>query len=225
MTKVHRFLRLGGLLSALGLAVLCAHGSPLAAQTLQDLVDELEIRFDCPGAAFASGGRFVDCGNGTVRDMNTGLIWLQDASCSELAGTNANGATDFLATARDAVNALASGMCGLTDASLPGQWRLPSIGEFCNRDSSFPGVCPAEDAVDSLVNTNFASPTLSDASGSAAYTTNGDPFTGVQLSSYWSGNGGTLTRTWVVFLSNGTVLSYLLPPNPRPDRYIWPVRR
>ena len=39
--------------------------------------------------------RFVDNLDGTVTDMLTGLIWLKDASCADLAGTNTNGEADW----------------------------------------------------------------------------------------------------------------------------------
>ena len=28
-----------------------------------------------------TGNRFVDCGDGTVKDTSTGLFWLKDADC------------------------------------------------------------------------------------------------------------------------------------------------
>ena len=33
------------------------------------------------GPCFDNTNRYVDCGNGTVTDTVTGLIWLQDADC------------------------------------------------------------------------------------------------------------------------------------------------
>lgn len=72
---------------------------------------------DDPDAA----DRFIDCGNGTVHDTNTGLLWLQDASCS--SAMLWHDASAFAA-------ALADGQCGLTDHSQAGDWRLPTLAEW-----------------------------------------------------------------------------------------------
>jgi hypothetical protein len=64
--------------------------------------------------------RWVDNGNGTVTDILTGLVWLKQANCINLAW----------AAAVAAVNNLSSGQCGLTDGSTPGQWRMPNRNEM-----------------------------------------------------------------------------------------------
>jgi len=64
--------------------------------------------------------RFTNQGNGTVRDNLTGLTWLKNTNC-------------FGGVWWDALtfaNTLASGMCGLTDRSVAGDWRLPNIKEL-----------------------------------------------------------------------------------------------
>ncbi len=60
--------------------------------------------------------RFIDRGDGTLADTETGLVWLKRADCIAQPWSGA------LAT----VNALASGQCGLTDGSTAGQWRMPN---------------------------------------------------------------------------------------------------
>jgi hypothetical protein len=72
------------------------------------------------GAAWP-GTRFVDQGNGTVRDDLTGLVWLQNGNCF---GTRSW--TNALADA----NGLASGSCSLTDNSTAATWRLPNRKEL-----------------------------------------------------------------------------------------------
>lgn len=64
--------------------------------------------------------RWIDNGNGTVTDTMTGLVWLKQADCirQNWAGAIA------------AVNALASGQCGLTDGSIAGNWRMPNRNEL-----------------------------------------------------------------------------------------------
>jgi hypothetical protein len=68
--------------------------------------------------------RFNDSGDGAVTDNLTGLIWLKDADCSDISPTTT------WQTALSNVNNLADGQCGLTDGSMPGQWRLPNIREL-----------------------------------------------------------------------------------------------
>ena len=65
--------------------------------------------------------RFTDNGDGTVTDNETGLIWLKNADCF--------GRQNW-ANAINLSNNLASGACGLTDGSSPGDWRLPNRNEL-----------------------------------------------------------------------------------------------
>lgn len=65
--------------------------------------------------------RYVDCGNGTVTDSLSGLIWLRQANCLPDA--------EYIAANQSAA-ALKSGDCGLTDGSSPGDWRLPTGAEW-----------------------------------------------------------------------------------------------
>lgn len=64
--------------------------------------------------------RFLDNQNGTITDTMTGLIWLKQADCIQGQWS------DALA----AVTQLASGQCGLSDSSAPGQWRMPNRNEL-----------------------------------------------------------------------------------------------
>jgi hypothetical protein len=73
------------------------------------------------GTCAVDADRFVNCGNGTVTDTVTGLIWLQQADC--LMGETATGAAAV-------ASSLGDGQCGLTDGSSPGEWRLPARAEW-----------------------------------------------------------------------------------------------
>jgi hypothetical protein len=75
------------------------------------------------GPCFDNTNRYVDCGNGTVTDNVTGLIWLKDGGCVPAA--------DW-ATANTAAASLKNGDCAgaLTDGSSPGDWRLPTRDEW-----------------------------------------------------------------------------------------------
>lgn len=73
------------------------------------------------GPCFNNFSRFVDCGNGTMTDTVTKLIWLQQADCLIPA--------DW-ASANEAAAGLKSGDCGLSDGSSAGDWRLPTKEEW-----------------------------------------------------------------------------------------------
>jgi hypothetical protein len=84
-----------------------------------------------PGPSDADpGNRYINCGNGTVLDTATGLLWLQDANCL-FRGLPVpdSGERDWW-EANAFVAQLESGECGLTDHSQPGDWRLPTRAEW-----------------------------------------------------------------------------------------------
>jgi len=66
--------------------------------------------------------------NGTVTDGN--LVWLQNADC--FGRRNWNDAMNSAASLR-------SGMCGLSDGSEAGQWRLPTLEELKRRVRNMQG--------------------------------------------------------------------------------------
>ena len=73
------------------------------------------------GPCFDNTNRYVNCGNGTVTDTVTGLIWLRQADCftpRHYAGAN------------QAAAGMKEGDCGLTDGSSAGDWRLPTKDEW-----------------------------------------------------------------------------------------------
>lgn len=60
--------------------------------------------------------------NGTLTDKLTDLVWLKNADCLDGART--------WQEALDRASTLANGICGLTDHSVAGQWRLPNRKEL-----------------------------------------------------------------------------------------------
>ena len=76
-----------------------------------------------------TGVRFTDNGDGTVTDNLTTLIWLKDASCSDLPGTDADGKGTW-SEALSAARNLENGTCGLSDGSSERDWRLPNVNEL-----------------------------------------------------------------------------------------------
>ncbi|OAD20747.1 protein containing DUF1566 [Candidatus Thiomargarita nelsonii] len=125
--------------------------------------------------------RYVDNGNGTVTDTWSSLIWLKNAKC--LGHHNWEGAMQIAAN-------LANGQCGLSDGSIVGMWRLPTKLEW--------GV---------MIDKNYSNPALSNAAGTSQWT-EGDAFTGVQSSIYWSSTANGTSSAWVVRLDNGDVFSH-----------------
>jgi hypothetical protein len=75
------------------------------------------------GGCWVKGQRYADCGNGTVTDSVTGLIWLKDAACPSL------GTPDYV-NGNAAARGLRDGQCGLSDGSVAGEWRLPTRDEW-----------------------------------------------------------------------------------------------
>ncbi len=81
-----------------------------------------------PPGPTATGGcwdyenQFVDCGDGTVTDTESGLIWLKDPGCFSTP-------MDYVEP-NNAASHSKDGDCGLTDGSAEGSWRIPSEEEW-----------------------------------------------------------------------------------------------
>lgn len=114
---------------------------------------------------FDNANRYVDCGNGTVTDTVTGLVWLKDANCGYAAYANANA---FAA-------ALQNGSCGLTDNSSPGDWRLPTKEEW---------QATVARAV-ALGCTGANGPALTDTAGTGCFSAGSQPFINVASNPYY----------------------------------------
>jgi len=139
--------------------------------------------------------RFTDNGNGTVTDNLTGLIWLKNANCF--------GNINWIPALSNANN-LANGACDLTDGSTAGDWHLPSAKELR-----------------SLIDYQYAQPTLSNAAGTAKWT-EGDAFSGVQSHFYWSSTtyAGDTSLVWRVSFYTG----HMFMEGKTNATAIWPVR-
>lgn len=152
--------------------------------------------------------RFTDNKNGTVTDNLTGLIWLKDANCTDTVGGIArnSGLLNWLSALKWS-NSLASGKCGLTDNSNPGDWRLPNINELR-----------------SLIDYSRHDPSLPI----------GHPFTNVQSAWYWSSTSSPVypAGAFNVGMSRGSIrlTGKIGMPASRVDNKfdsalgVWPVR-
>lgn len=151
--------------------------------------------------------RFTKNGDGTVTDNLTGLIWLENANCSPgtLIWENALAFANSLFDGSVAHNA---GDCGLSDLSAAGAWRLPNLREL-----------------QSLVHYGVIDPSVPNTAGTGKWVA-GDPFSGVQLSSYWSSTtgadfAGSADTAWRVSMASGSVF------NSSKTSFwesVWPVR-
>jgi hypothetical protein len=142
--------------------------------------------------------RYVDCGNGTVTDTGTGLIWLKNANCF--------GAQNY-AAANNAAAGLQSGACGLTDNSTPGDWRLPTRAEF---EAILLSSCPTAPKI--VGNGSPYTGCYSDSPWA----------TDVQSYYDWTSttNVDYTSHGWYVGLANGNLYSY----DKALTFYVWPVR-
>jgi hypothetical protein len=149
--------------------------------------------------------RFITSTTGIVTDTLTGLIWLQDASCTAFFSGDATGQNNRAwSDALMATNLLASGYCGLTDGSVAGDWRLPNAREM-----------------QSLAHYGFYNPAVPNTAGTGQWS-EGDPFSGVQSISYWSGTtfASDTSFAWRVQLYYGSLVA-----STKADTYhVWPVR-
>jgi hypothetical protein len=145
--------------------------------------------------------KFTDMGNGTIRDNDTGLIWLKETSCSDLAGTVLYGRGNWDIALEAAAN-LSYGTCGLTDGSSPGDWRLPTKTEW-----------------EAFMSPDYNNPALVNTEGDAQWS-EGDAFKGVRSRFYWSSTEYSSSGAWGANMFYGR-LSYR---NKGDYGYVWPVR-
>lgn len=145
--------------------------------------------------------RFVDCGNGTVTDTATGLVWLQNPGCflSKETWWSAN------ATAE----ALGDGQCGLTDGSSAGDWRLATRDEW-------------QVIIDQAISNGCSFPYLPDTQGEGCCSTNPCVFIGFEVDDYWtsSTNAANPNGAWGANVDEGLNSS----GNKSIPLWVWPVR-
>jgi hypothetical protein len=150
--------------------------------------------------------RYVDCGNGTVHDTVTNLIWLKDASCL--------GELDY-AAAYNAVAGLEDGECDLTDGSSPGDWRLPTKEEWETTVAQAKVLgCTGAGQNDP--------PSLTNTAGTGCFSAGPAPFENVGTGYYRSSTANEVgpSVAWQVHLYGGTMSGNLKTLS----RYVWPVR-
>lgn len=116
-------------LAVLGLVFMSSAWAVTGVAPQDFIIDGQVAQTQADGPCWDASNRYVDCGNGTVTDSLTQLVWLQTGTCNELAGLGADGTASWPA-ALAAIASLEDGVCNLTDGSQPGDWRLPTVDEW-----------------------------------------------------------------------------------------------
>lgn len=155
----------------------------------------------CSGT-LSAGERWCDQGDGTVKDMTTGLVWLKNAAWggqklwrNSSTDCNAPNYTCYDdAHSRAAILAAGADGADLSDGSVEGDWRLPTQAELH-------GLANGTEAI---------------RSGSPG------PFSGVQENFYWSSTTHAVLPyyAWGVYLNNGGASNGVKYGT----FYVWPVR-
>lgn len=158
--------------------------------------------------------RFADNDNGTVTDIESGLILLKNANCfGEKIWTDA-----LVAAA-----SLGHGQCGLTDLSRPGQWRLPSIPNAlqpeCSYSACFLKDLTGESGVLIYARTSTAfTNTMSNSSTGVRYWLN------AAYDGFLQGNSSKDAFAWAVALWPQDGWSVVMTDLKTKPHFIWPVR-
>jgi hypothetical protein len=157
---------------------------------------------DAAGPCIDKAKRYNDCGNGTVTDTVTGLIWLKDLTCLPDSSWE---------DAKKAVANLKNGDCMLSDGSSAGNWRLPTEKEW---------EATMEKAKE-LKCGGASGPVLTNDDGTACIKAGPSSFLNMEADYYWSGTPLEDTPQAVIGdLDHGN----LLKGNQINRLRVWPVR-
>lgn len=199
-----------------GVSGSCLSSPPVAAETPADW--DIQGPQGAPGVngtngtraaapCFDNTKRYVDCGNGTVTDTVTGLIWLKQSDCLGSARWDA---------ANQAAAGLKDGDCTLTDGSSPGDWRLPTKAEW--------EATIARAVALGCEFGRLGGPSLTNDAGTACYGMGtGSSFAGVASAEYWSSTADGPGAAWGADLLYGSV-GRTAGVNKDWTLRVWPVR-
>ena len=147
-----------------------------------------------------SGRRWLDRGDGTVRDCNTGKIWLKDADC--LPETTWDG---IVPSAIASLNAGTDFGCAEYTPGAYIDWEAPAMTDLCGLwDGSCTGTtcCTASQGV--VDTTVSGSPKVANGTGDSRWTP-GNVFVGVRSNEYWSATDAASGTAWAINLGSGSV--------------------
>jgi len=168
-----------------------------------------------PSCRNNSSNIYVNCGNGTVTDNRTGLVLLKNANCF--------GPMEF-STAFEVVAGLSDlpgsdpDDCGLSDGSSPGEWRIPSRGEWERMIDDALGIGGDPDCRPSP-------PLITNDGGGGCWVNGPSSFTGIVADRYWSSTSwsGDVTQVYFVHLFD-TLPRFDVGFRTAALNYLWPVR-
>ncbi len=147
---------------------------------------------------------YVDCGNGTVTDNRTGLVWLENADC---IGTVVwFSAMEFVAGLSDLPGPGSDpDDCGLSDGSSPGEWRLASKAEWQAM----------------IADGTACTPRITNDIGDGCWSDGPSTFLNVKNAFYWSSttSASNTANAWDMTLSTGAVFTNAKTLS----LYVWPV--
>ncbi len=154
------------------------------------------VKADPP--CFDNNNRYVDCGNGTVTDTVTGLVWLKNVLWYSV-NVGYQVANQTAADLRD-------GVADLSDNSSPGDWRLPTQAEW-------------DDTIARALDLNCTGVmggglALTDTAGKGCYDSTQGVFGNLKANQdlrYWSATSSEdwPDRAWIVDLDQGNSLNTL----------------
>ena len=167
------------------------------------LISALLLLLTLTMATSTLAARFQVCGNGTVADTRTGLLWLQNAGCYFTTWDGAIAAT----------KGLASGSCGLKDGSKAGDWRQPTIDELKALISGAETPSWKTDFFGKRNNPNGTAPNM---------WLKSQGFTDVWASSYWSSTTHSRfpQEAWRMFMGLGNMNI----DDKTGNSFVWPIR-
>jgi hypothetical protein len=170
---------------------------------------EAVIRFQQVPTSPSDHRRYVDNGDNTVTDRQSGLIWLKNANC---IGTHYPSFAKDCTSGEGPVNweQAQAFIEGLNKKEFPecnkayNDWRLPSVQEM-----------------QSLVHYGFANPAMSNAAGNGPWQEK-DAFSHVKSNSYWTStpDASNPNLAWRLRMDRGL----LFTEQKSYPFYVWPVR-
>ncbi|TAN38745.1 MAG: hypothetical protein EPN25_12940 [Nitrospirae bacterium] len=85
--------------------------------------------YTCNGT-LSSLGRWCDNGDGTIRDMTTGQVWLKNYCDNPHIGVCSTPGPSFWYCTSNWILNMQNGTCSLSDGSALGAWRFPTNSEY-----------------------------------------------------------------------------------------------
>jgi hypothetical protein len=162
---------------------------------LQEQINTLTERLGRIETLHTIGPRFTDMEDGTIKDNDTGVIWLKNANCFEWKNWS---------DAQAAAASLRQPQCGLTDFSREGDWKLPTKAEW-----------------EAFMSNVYRGPALVNTVGDGQWS-EGDAFYDVDSEAYfWSRTAEDADSAWFAYVGNGE--TYV--DQKTDSMYIWPVRK